>query len=57
VVAQLPVPVLEGDDPKTLQERVLQVEHKLYPRVLQWFAQGRVRIEGRRVVIAEQADN
>ena len=57
IVAQLPVPVLEGDDPKTLQERVLQVEHKLYPRVLQWFAQGRVRIEGRRVVISEQADN
>jgi phosphoribosylglycinamide formyltransferase-1 len=57
VVAQQPVPVLEGDDPKTLQERVLEVEHELYPRVLQWFARGRVRIEGRRVVIAEEADN
>jgi len=57
VVAQVTVPVLAGDDPKTLQERVLEVEHELYPRVLQWFAEGRVRVEGRRVVIAERADN
>lgn len=51
VVAQVPVPVLEGDTPESLQQRVLKVEHVLYPRVLQWFAQGRVRIDGRTVHI------
>jgi phosphoribosylglycinamide formyltransferase 1 len=35
IVAQWRVPVLPGDDAHALAERVLSVEHKLYPRALE----------------------
>jgi phosphoribosylglycinamide formyltransferase-1 len=41
IIATSPVPVLEGDTPESLQQRVLQAEHALYPAVLQGFAEGR----------------
>jgi phosphoribosylglycinamide formyltransferase-1 len=44
VVAQARVPVLPQDTPQTLAERVLRVEHQLYPQVVQWFAAGRLRL-------------
>jgi folate-dependent phosphoribosylglycinamide formyltransferase PurN len=34
ILAQYPVPVLEGDTPESLARRVLEVEHILYPRVI-----------------------
>ncbi|MBX7247554.1 MAG: phosphoribosylglycinamide formyltransferase [Caulobacteraceae bacterium] len=37
VLAQAEVPVLEGDTPETLAERVLSVEHRLYPETLSRF--------------------
>jgi len=45
IVAQRVVPVLDGDTPEVLQKRVLEREHELYPQVLQWFAEGKIRIE------------
>ena len=45
IVAQTAVPVLEGDDEESLRLRILKEEHALLPRVLQWFAEGRVTIE------------
>ena len=51
IVLQQCVPVLDGDTPDSLAARVLEVEHVLYPRALALFADGRVRIEGRRVFI------
>ena len=42
VIAQAPVPILPGDEPATLAARVLAREHRLYPRVVGWFAQGRL---------------
>ncbi len=53
IVAQVVVPVLDDDTPQTLQARVLEREHELYPRVLQWFAEGRLRIDNYRVYGAE----
>lgn len=53
IILQKAVLVLEGDTPETLQERVLKEEHKLYSRAIQLFAQGKLRIEGRRVRILE----
>jgi phosphoribosylglycinamide formyltransferase-1 len=45
VLAQWPVPVLRGDTPETLAERILAVEHKLYPlaadRLCRAIAEGR----------------
>ena len=49
IVAQGAVPVLDGDDEDTLAARVLAVEHILLPRVVRWYCEGRLAIEGRRV--------
>lgn len=46
VVLQAEVPVLEGDDEQTLAERVLAAEHKIYPKAIQWFAEGRLLLPG-----------
>ena len=46
-VAQAAVPVLATDDADTLAARILATEHELYPLVLRWFAEGRVRLEPR----------
>jgi phosphoribosylglycinamide formyltransferase-1 len=47
IIAQGVVPVLEGDDEEALGARILGKEHELLPRVLQWCAEGRVRVEPR----------
>ncbi len=38
IVAQWPVPVLDDDTPATLADRVLRVEHVLYPAAVEWLA-------------------
>ena len=45
VIAQWPVPVLDGDDEQTLAARVLRAEHLLYPRVVDALAGGEVRLD------------
>jgi phosphoribosylglycinamide formyltransferase-1 len=45
IIAQAAVPVLQGDDVEALRLRILAREHELLPRVLQWFAEGRVTVE------------
>ncbi len=46
IVAQAAVPVLEDDDEESLHARVQRREHELLVLVLQWVAEGRVRVEG-----------
>ncbi len=45
IIIQGAVPVLPLDDEATLAARVLQVEHRIYPEAIRWFAQGRLRGE------------
>jgi formyltetrahydrofolate-dependent phosphoribosylglycinamide formyltransferase len=52
VILQKAVPVLEDDTPESLAARVFQAECAAYPEAIQWIADGRVRVEGRRVRIA-----
>jgi phosphoribosylglycinamide formyltransferase-1 len=49
IIAQAIVPVLPDDSEATLSARILAQEHQLYPQAIQWFAQGRLSLEGRRV--------
>jgi formyltetrahydrofolate-dependent phosphoribosylglycinamide formyltransferase len=49
IVLQRVVPIMEGDTPETLATRVLEQEHQAYPEAVRLFAEGRLRIEGRRV--------
>ena len=45
IIAQAAVPVLAGDTADTLAARILRQEHRLYPLVVRWFAEGRIEIE------------
>jgi phosphoribosylglycinamide formyltransferase-1 len=49
IIAQAAVPVLDGDTPETLAERILVAEHKLYPHALALVASGRAILDGGRV--------
>ena len=51
VILQASVPVREDDTPDSLAERVQAEERELYPKAIQLFAEGRLRVEGRRVHI------
>ncbi|SOE82485.1 formyltetrahydrofolate-dependent phosphoribosylglycinamide formyltransferase [Caballeronia arationis] len=51
VVAQAAVPVMAGDDAAALAKRVLAAEHVIYPRAVRWFVEGRLAIDGERVVL------
>jgi phosphoribosylglycinamide formyltransferase-1 len=52
ILAQAAVPVFADDTEATLHARIQRQEHRLYPFAIQLIAEGRVRIEGRRVVVA-----
>ena len=54
IVAQAAVPVLPADTADTLSARILRQEHRLYPQVVRWFAEGRVRVAGGRVEVTGQ---
>lgn len=49
IIQQTAVPVLEGDTAESLEARILEQEHRIYPEAIQLFAEGRLAIEGRRV--------
>jgi len=51
IIMQAVVPVLPDDTGDTLADRILGEEHKIYWRSLQLLAQGRVYIDGRKVLI------
>ncbi len=55
IILQVAVPVRDDDTEESLSERILAEEHKIYPKAIQLFAEGRLKIEGRRVVIEEKA--
>lgn len=52
IIAQGAVPVHDGDTEQALAGRVLTVEHRIYPLALKLVAEGRVRVENGRCVIA-----
>jgi folate-dependent phosphoribosylglycinamide formyltransferase PurN len=51
IILQAAVPVLDDDTPDTLAERVQAKERELYPQAIQLIAEGRVKVEGRKVRI------
>jgi phosphoribosylglycinamide formyltransferase-1 len=53
IILQAAVPILDEDSSDTLAARILVQEHKLYPRAVQLFAEGRLLVEGRRVLIEQ----
>ena len=51
IVIQAAVPVLPGDTGEDLAHRILEQEHRIYPQAIRWFAEGRLAIEGRKVLL------
>jgi phosphoribosylglycinamide formyltransferase-1 len=51
IVIQAVIPVYPDDNGDTLSERILAYEHRIYPQAIQWLAQGRLSIQGRKVVV------
>ena len=51
VIVQAVVPVEPGDTDESLTARILEQEHRLYPQAIQWFAEGRLSVQGRRVLV------
>ena len=51
IIMQACVPVLDGETPDTLAERVQAKEREIYPQAIQLIAEGRVTVEGRCVRI------
>ena len=51
VILQKAVPVMEGDSEESLSARILEQEHELYPRAVELFCEGRIKVQGRRVSI------
>ena len=49
IVLQEAVAVADDDTPETLAARILEAEHRIYPRAVRLMLEGTVRIEGRRV--------
>jgi phosphoribosylglycinamide formyltransferase-1 len=55
IIVQRVVPVLDDDTVESLSDRILQEEHQAYPEAVRLWAEGRLRIVGRRVSIRERA--
>jgi phosphoribosylglycinamide formyltransferase-1 len=51
IIAQACVPVWPGDTEQALADRILVEEHRLYPDAVRRFAEGRLRLVGRQVVV------
>jgi len=49
IILQEPVPILTGDTPASLHQRIQVVEHKLYPEAIRLFAAGKLHTNGRHV--------
>lgn len=54
ILVQGAVPVLPGDTAEALATRVLEVEHRCYPRALALVASGRAELEGERITVRDE---
>jgi len=53
VIMQAAVPVYHSDTEDTLSERILKLEHKIYPEAIRLFSEGRLEVQGRVVKIKD----
>ncbi|MGH7808565.1 MAG: phosphoribosylglycinamide formyltransferase [Thermodesulfobacteriota bacterium] len=53
IILQAVVPIHDNDTEEDLLDRIHKEEHRIYPQAIRLFAEGRLRIEGRRVFVRE----
>jgi len=51
IIIQAVVPLLEGDTEEILETRILDQEHRILPQAIQYFSEGRLEVDGRRVIL------
>jgi len=51
VIIQAVVPAYHDDTEESLAERILRQEHRIFPYAIKLFAEGRLRVEGRKVIV------
>ena len=54
VIAQQSVNIDSTDNPQTLAKKVLEKEHVLYPQVIRWYTQGRLKLLNNKTVILDR---
>lgn len=57
IISQGVVEVKDDDTPKSLADRVLEVEHSLYPKVIDNYLKGKYRILNRKVIFEDGEKN
>jgi phosphoribosylglycinamide formyltransferase-1 len=55
IIIQAAVPVYHDDTEEILSERILKLEHKIYPEAIRLFSEGRIEVEGRIVRVKGNA--
>ncbi|MBN1829076.1 MAG: phosphoribosylglycinamide formyltransferase [Deltaproteobacteria bacterium] len=51
IIIQAVVPCCDDDTEESLQQKILKEEHRIYPQAIQYFAEGRLEVSGRKVHI------
>jgi phosphoribosylglycinamide formyltransferase-1 len=51
IIIQALVPVRDDDTEETLADRILREEHRIYPQAIQFYAEGRIQLVGRKIRI------
>jgi len=49
VIVQAAVPCQAGEDGDSLGPRILKLEHRVFPQAIQWYAEGRLKVNDRHV--------
>ena len=53
IIAQAPVPVYDDDNTESLLARIQIEEHKIFPKVVKWYVEGKLEVVGRKVTVKE----
>ena len=53
IIIQAVVPVYDSDTEDTLSQRILKEEHRIYPKAIKLYAEGKLQVEGRKVRVKD----
>ena len=53
IILQAPVEIEETDTLESLEARIHKVEHKIYPKAIKLFIEGKLKLEGRKIRIIQ----
>jgi len=53
IIIQAIVPVYDHDTDETLAQRILKEEHRIYPKAIQLYAEGKLEVVGRKVRVKD----